>query len=1074
LPQFKAELKGITDAIPGTELFGARVKTLQGVEDKIAAGRSPETISDYIGGRIWADSPQSASDVLDQIGKRFKVLGVPDDKIANPQYGYRAIHVQVELAPGLTSEIQIVPKQIGLVQEDLHTIYDQFKRLNPDHFDEAQKAAYEAATKQVQDGFEAAWAKQPWDVATAKVGVPGQVTGKAVTEATKAQTLADIQTKVNWENIQKGNLNGVIGEIASQMKDKISAAKRGEITLAAQKQMADALNTTPEDLIARQTGQALNAEQIIAAGQVLQASDERLLQLATQAQLPHASLTDAMKVNEAMVTHMALVEQFLGATGEAGRALGALRAVHQMGTLSRARGLAVLLEESGGEEGMRRMSQMIVDLKNAGQPSGAINAALGRTWGRWSKDAIQEATAMGFLWRPVTQVRNIVGNVAMAMWQSVDRKTAERFSAIMGQDMQNAVAPGEALAYVRGQLRMIGTAFDTAGKAFTTGERQFEPLLTGGPIEQSKQAISAAAIAQQRRLSAVATQAFIESPLGKAVDYIGGTVRLPGRFLTAADDFFKVVGYGGEIEAQAHRQAMAQGLQGKAYVDEVSKLISTPSDAMHLNAVDHAMYATFNNNPGKFASDIMRARNNFLPMYMVLPYIRTPTNLFKVAMEHSPIAPALTQWQADIGQGGAPAALALAKMATGSAATALLFDYAHNGHLTGPMRGEKAYNEAQQGMGLRPMSMRFGRMNVEISGMGQLAPMIAAAGAINELMTTRDLHPEAFDTVDEWIGAMASIVAYSTVDQSYLQGLNKMFGAFNDASSQPGGSALGSLFRDMASSQMNLIPGVSALRSVGHMMDPQQRQIANFMDAMIYKDIPGLSDKLLPVRDLTGHEVKQQPAGAAGLLYNAVSPFRLSWQNDHPLYNELVRLHSGVERIQWKAPFQNVDVNFRDHPEVLDMYRRLAGNELHFNPKTGEKIGFEDFINRVISGKDPMYSQIYKTRSDPAATGTDSGKAQFIKEWAQTYREAAQRQIMSEAKWRYPDFYQTIREGQQHKETQKLPTYLQGKGIEQGQQQMKMATEHPIQDPLADRFGRPAVVPQRNPTVGGGFAVPTQ
>jgi hypothetical protein len=228
------------------------------------------------------------------------------------------------------------------------------------------------------------------------------------------------------------------------------------------------------------------------------------------------------------------------------------------------------------------------------------------------------------------------------------------------------------------------------------------------------------------------------------------------------------------------------------------------------------------------------------------------------------------------------------------------------------------------------------------------------------------------------------------------------------------------------------------------------------------------------VRDLTGHEVKQQPAGAAGLLYNAVSPFRLSWQNDHPLYNELVRLHSGVERIQWKAPFQNVDVNFRDHPEVLDMYRRLAGNELKYNPKTGEKIGFEDFINRVISGKDPMYSQIYKTRSDPAATGTDSGKAQFIKEWAQTYREAAQRQIMSEAKWRYPDFYQTIREGQQHKETQKLPTYLQGKGIEQGQQQMKMATEHPIQDALPDRFGRPAVVPQRNPTVGGGFAVPTQ
>ena len=104
-----------------------------------------------------------------------------------------------------------------------------------------------------------------------------------------------------------------------------------------------------------------------------------------------------------------------------------------------------------------------------------------------------------------------------------------------------------------------------------------------------------------------------------------------------------------------------------------------------------------------------------------------------------------------------------------------------------------------------------------------------------------------------------------------------------------------------------------------------------------------------------------------------------------------------------------VQVNFRDHPEVLDYYRRLAGNELQHNPVTGEKIGLEDFLNRMVSGGDPRYSYIYEKKSDPDVTGTDSGKAAYIKHWVQEYRVAAQRQIMSEAPWRFPAFHAEIR-----------------------------------------------------------------
>ena len=126
----------------------------------------------------------------------------------------------------------------------------------------------------------------------------------------------------------------------------------------------------------------------------------------------------------------------------------------------------------------------------------------------------------------------------------------------------------------------------------------------------------------------------------------------------------------------------------------------------------------------------------------------------------------------------------------------------------------------------------------------------------------------------------------------------------------------------------------------------------------------------------------------------------------------------------------------------------------------------------MISGKDRTYSEIYKTRSEPQAAGVDSGKALFIKEWAHEYRAQAQKQIMAEAKTRFPDFYEEIKKGQAHRDTRQLPTYLQGAGVQQGQQAIRAAVERPVQDPLPDRFGRPAVVPRRNPQATGGFTVP--
>ena len=57
-------------------------------------------------------------------------------------------------------------------------------------------------------------------------------------------------------------------------------------------------------------------------------------------------------------------------------------------------------------------------------------------------------------------------------------------------------------------------------------------------------------------------------------------------------------------------------------------------------------------------------------------------------------------------------------------------------------------------------------------------------------------------------------------------------------------SSLGNYVRDqMVSMATAAVPGLPAIRAVGHAMDPQQREIDNFWSALFYKDMPGFRSR---------------------------------------------------------------------------------------------------------------------------------------------------------------------------------------------------------------------------------------
>jgi ppGpp synthetase/RelA/SpoT-type nucleotidyltranferase len=128
-PKLADALQRVTEGIDGASVYGVRVKDEPGLIEKITTkGRAPSTISDYLGGRVVADTPEAMNQVL----ARFESTGAvieAENFVHSPKAGYRAYHLQIGLGDGTSAEIQIVPRPIADKIDETHAIRQPFKRM---------------------------------------------------------------------------------------------------------------------------------------------------------------------------------------------------------------------------------------------------------------------------------------------------------------------------------------------------------------------------------------------------------------------------------------------------------------------------------------------------------------------------------------------------------------------------------------------------------------------------------------------------------------------------------------------------------------------------------------------------------------------------------------------------------------------------------------------------------------------------------------------------------------------------------------------------------------------------------
>lgn len=777
---------------------------------------------------------------------------------------------------------------------------------------------------------------------TEKLGDPKQPAFKIGKETAPEEAALNINlSRLNTtEDVEK-----LIENVAKSDAVKINKARRQQITLDETSQLADELGLTVDQLLTRRRGQAFNAEQAVAARKILVASGENIISLAKTAST--GSEADLAIFKRAMAQHQAIQEQVSGLTAEAGRALGSFRIVAESASAQN-RAIREALESAGGADTVRFIADGVAQLEHAGQ----INQFVRLSAGKKTKDAIYEAWINGLLSSPATHTVNVLGNSMTIGWAVGERKVASWIGRALGD--QN-IPDGEVAAQLKGMVEGAKDGMRLSWKALKTG-------VPSDPIQKIE-------TIGRRSISAEALE--LSGTAGKFADYLGETVRVPGRLLTASDELFKAIGYRMELNAQAYKTAYNEGLRGDQLALRMDNIIKNPPENLHLFAIDAGRYQTFTKPLGEAGQAIQKAVTRIPGARVIVPFMRTPTNIIKYVGERTVLAPLAKGVREEIAAGGARRDMALAKIATGTMIMAASADYTLSGQITGAGPTNSAMRNILRETGWQPYSIRVGDTFMAYNRLDPIGATVGIAADIAEIIGQTG----EFDALDLATASVAS-VAQNVTSKTYLSGVSQLFEVLASASSDPGKNNRNAQ-RWIERLAGSVIPaGIAQLERT---LNPELSATQGIIEK-IKSRIPGYSDDLPPRRNIFGEPIIL----SGGLGPDIMSPLYTSEVKINPVAEEIVQQQSLI-----RMPLKNIngiELDTRQYDEYILLYSGKNNR----------------FVQMPLKQK---LATLFRSPQYQIATeGQEGGKSVLIRATFEAYRESAKAAMIEN----HPDLQMSI------------------------------------------------------------------
>lgn len=678
------------------------------------------------------------------------------------------------------------------------------------------------------------------------------------------------------------DVKNVLVDTANKFRGSIDEARRGVITHTMTKELADGLGMTTDKLLKRRVGQAFNAEEITAARQLLVSSADEVSKLAKQANKTGAD-KDLFNFRQALNRHSAIQQEVSGATAEAGRALSAFKIQVSPGQ-TQTDFYKKALEALGGKDVSEEMAKKISAIDTTDFVS--MNRFLGQITKSTTADKVYEYWVNSILSNPKTHIVNTLSNALTRLAKIPERGVATTL------DFLNSKITGKPRERFFGEITS-----DIIG-------------MTEGFKEGTKKAL----MAWKTGLGSEGISK-LEAPQQAIKGKLGDIARIPGRALTAEDEFFKALNSQSELYAQAFRKAAKEGLTGKARASRMADLIMNPLPEMLDAAKAEARYRTFQTELGKAGKALTNVRNKVPGLKYIMPFMRTPINIAKFGLEMTPLNFLRLGYLKSQGAfKGANFTDELAKPVMGSVLAGTLAYFAGQGKVTGHAPLDKEERDAFYREGKLPYAVKIGNKWYSYQRLEPFASLLGmTADFVNDMDEIKDEEKSGV------VRAITSSLTQNLVNKTYMSGLSNLFNAIDDPVRYGG-----DWVELMAS---GFIPQASTVPTT--IVDPYLRRPGNVLEAW-QKKIPGLSKNVVPVRNIWGE--KAQDEGSA--LFRAFSPIKQSTAREDAVDKEL-------KKIGYEAGFPDKTIfGFKLDDKQYDIYQRTTGkkakellNQLVANPE---------------------------------------------------------------------------------------------------------------------------------------------
>ena len=614
---------------------------------------------------------------------------------------------------------------------------------------------------------------------------------------------------------------------------------------------------------------------------------------------------------------------------------------------------------------------------------------------------------------PKTQMVNIMGNALTQVMTTLEAVAGGIASGNM--DVVKAVIASwsdsemfkEAAKFSKQAFKDQDNLLDPSNRAFEEGQRA---AITGERLQQGPMGN------------------LVSDSAKDSIDKYSQFIRLPSRLLLTSDEFFKQLAYRRAARLKAAMSGIQQGIRDpKALANHINKTVDTivteggrmmseeglvreaaviadkkglkgkdkadfiidykdknfnpDSSALMQFAAEEAQYLTFTKElQDKTLGKVLQEATNKLPyLRLVVPFVRTPTNILKFAFERTPFVGVLKEERERLynefnSTDPVLKARARGKVVTAGLTMGALVDVAFNNRefITGGGPTNEREKEALMATGWRPYSIKIGDTYYSYQ---RLDPLATPLGIIADLVETGIKEEPTFDesVAEHAATSMMLALTRNATNKSYLAGIQMWADALGDPDRY-----IEKLGRNYASS---LVPNL--ISQLADYDTQAMKETRSVMDAMKRK--LGLRGSLDTKRNILGEEYKAEQWMGTGFI----NPIQMSTKKDDPILNEMASLNHA---------FRNPPPSLGGQIDMLE-YENDKGQSAYDRQlellKTVKMRGLtlRQSLNKLIKSKS------YQRLSSESEPGLPSPRIQQINSILTRYRKEARRQMLRE----YPE-----------------------------------------------------------------------